>query len=76
MSAIPAFTPAQLFAEIGSCQFEDYDTFESTLAQHFHAHALAFPVGYRLRDAVDWALRRDVIRREGGLIRVAPMTFE
>jgi hypothetical protein len=73
MSMAPTFTPARLFAEIGPREFEDYSAFEATLMDHFNAHALDFPAGYRLRDAIDWALRRHVIRREGGVILVAPM---
>lgn len=72
MNVVATFTPAHLFAEIGARQFPDYQTFERTLAEHFRAHALDFPAGYRLRDAIDWALRRDVVLRDGQTIRITP----
>lgn len=72
MSVVPTFTPAHLFAEIGAREFTDYQSFERTLAEHFRAHVLDFPAGYRLRDAIDWALRRQVVRRDGGTIRITP----
>ncbi len=72
MSATRVFTPAHLFAEIGPCEFDSYQAFEATIAEYFAAHVLDFPSGYRFRDLVDWALRRDVVRREGPVIQIAP----
>lgn len=72
MSVTPVFTPAHLFAEIGPCEFDDYQAFEATVVERFDAHVLDFPSGYRFRDLVDWALRRQVVRREGHVIQIAP----
>jgi hypothetical protein len=72
MSVTPVFTPAHLFAEIGPCEFDDYHAFEATVVEHFDAHVLDFPSGYRFRDLVDWALQRQVVRREGHVIQIAP----
>jgi hypothetical protein len=72
MSVAPTFTPAHLFAEIGARDFSDYQTFETTLAEHFRAHVLDLPAGYRMRDAIDWGLSRHVVRREGTIIRIIP----
>jgi hypothetical protein len=67
------FTPDMLFAEIGTCEFDRYATFEATVLEHFNAHVLDFPPGYGWSDAVEWALHRNVVRRAGGVIYVAPL---
>lgn len=72
MSVDQTFTPADLFAEIGPRTFDDYRVFESTVSRHFNAHVLDLPAGYRLRDAMAWALRHGVVRRTDGAIMIAP----
>lgn len=67
---VTVFTPEKLFAEIGAQDFERYDAFQEEVQRRFYAHALEFPVGYSWRDALDWALKRQIVERRGGRIVV------
>jgi hypothetical protein len=58
------FTPRELFAELTERSFEDYPSFERTLVERFNDHVFDFPPGYGWRDALDWAVRHHVVRRE------------
>lgn len=73
MSATSTYTPEDLFDEIGAREFADYGSFEATIAEHFTAHALDFPSGYRLRDLIEWALRHQVVRRVRDVIEIVPL---
>lgn len=66
------FTPNELFAEIGDRRFDDYASFERSLVERFNAHRLDFPPGYSFTDVVQWGLRRNLVRREGSGVVVAP----
>jgi hypothetical protein len=60
-----AFTPARLFADLPKHRFSDYESFERAFVAAFNAHRWEFPSGYSWRDALDWGVRRDVVRRQG-----------
>lgn len=59
------FTPLQLFAELPERSFQNYTSFERILVERFNQHVFDFPPGYGWRDALDWALRHQVVRRDG-----------
>jgi hypothetical protein len=67
------FTPERLFAELPQATFDDYATFESALVAGYNRHRFDFPPGYGWRDALQWALRREVVAREGSriIVRIA-----
>lgn len=71
MPTSSSFTFDTLFAELGDGPFDDYQSFERALVASFNAHLLEFPPGYRWRDALDWALRREVVRKDGARIVVS-----
>lgn len=71
---VTVFTPEKLFAEIGERQFDRYDAFQDEIQRCFSVHALEFPVGYSWRDALDWALKRQVVERREGRIVIHPTT--
>jgi hypothetical protein len=64
------FTPRELFAELPERSFEDYPSFERILIERFNSHLFDFPPGYGWRDALDWAVRHNVVRREDGRILI------
>jgi hypothetical protein len=64
------FTPEQLLREFPQRSFEDYASFESTLVDSFNRHRFDFPPGYKWRDVLDWALRSEILQREGSRIVV------
>ena len=64
------FTPDRLFAELPQGAFDDYATFESALVAGYNRHRFDFPPGYSWRHALDWALRHDLVAREGSRIVV------
>lgn len=57
-----AYTPAEFLAGLPS-EFADYREFEAEFIQSFNARRLDFPTGYGWRDALDWGLSRNYIRR-------------
>lgn len=60
-----AFTPRELFAEFPTHRFDSYNAFEKTLVERFNSHVFDFPPGYRWRDALEWGVRSEIVRREG-----------
>ncbi len=64
------FTPHELFAGFPEHSFDSYAKFEQTLVDQFNQHMFDFPPGYRWRDALEWGVRREVVRREGQQIIV------
>lgn len=66
----PVTTPEQLLAELPADSFDDYASFESTLIESVNARRFDLPPGYGWRDLLDWALRAQLIHREGTRIVV------
>lgn len=66
------FTPAELFADLPQRTFDDYGEFEKAFVARFNAHRFDLPIGYSWRDALNWGLRRDVVRRDGNRIVILP----
>ncbi|MGA2163693.1 MAG: hypothetical protein ABSH36_04415 [Solirubrobacteraceae bacterium] len=65
-----ALTPARLFADLPRSSFDDYDSFENAFVTAFNAHRWELPSGYSWRDALDWGLRRNIVRRQDSKIVV------
>lgn len=63
------FTPQKLFQELPP-SFSSYQEFEEAFFERFNAHIFDFPPQYRWRDALDWGLRSEAVKREGGQIVV------
>jgi hypothetical protein len=70
------FTPRELFAEFPEHSFDSYAKFEETLVTQFNQHMFGFPPGYRWRDALEWGVRREIVRREGRQIIVSAQRVE
>jgi hypothetical protein len=63
--ATTVFTPDRIFADLPQRTFDDYDSFERAFVAGFNVHRFDFPAGYGWRDALNWGLRRDLVRRQG-----------